>query len=206
MAGVRLTQRRVDALRSRRTVRDVTDTALKGYGVRVMPSGTKRYLIHSQHRGRRVWKTVGDARVMTEAEARIRARSMLAAFHDNTDVDAELPGEVPFEKVAEEVFARYSHRWKPRTLEVNRIYLRRQIRPTSKGVPSRQSPAETCKSGFVHSMPHRARRTVRPQSCPSSCRRRNPGVIALRTLSIPSFFQSDITPNTSELWSKVVYG
>ena len=133
MAGVRLTQRRVDALRSRRTVRDVRDTELKGYGIRVMPSGTKRYFIHSQYLGRRVWKTVGDAGVMSEAEARTRARSMLTALHDSTDVDAELPGEVPFEKVAEEVFARYGRHWKPRTLEVNRIYLRRQILPYFKG-------------------------------------------------------------------------
>ena len=41
MAGIRLTQRRVDALPSRRAVRDVRDTELKGYGVRVMPSGAR---------------------------------------------------------------------------------------------------------------------------------------------------------------------
>ena len=62
MPGVRLTQRRVDALAPRRAVHDVRDTQLKGYGVRVMPSGAKRYFIHSQHRGRRVRKTVADAR------------------------------------------------------------------------------------------------------------------------------------------------
>ena len=45
MPPVRLTQRRVDALRSRRKVRDVRDAELKGYGVRVMPSGAKRYFI-----------------------------------------------------------------------------------------------------------------------------------------------------------------
>ena len=35
MPGIRLTQRRVDALPRRRAVRDVRDTELKGYGVRV---------------------------------------------------------------------------------------------------------------------------------------------------------------------------
>ena len=78
-------QRRVDALPGRRTVRDVRDTELKGYGVRVMPSGPKRYFIHSQHQGLRVWKIVGDAGAMTEAEARNRARSMLAALRDGRD-------------------------------------------------------------------------------------------------------------------------
>ncbi len=38
-------------------------------------------------------------------------------------------GETPFETFAEEVFARYGRRWKPRTLAVNRNYLRRQILP-----------------------------------------------------------------------------
>ena len=70
MPAIRLTQRRVDALRPRHKVHDLRDTELKGYGVRVMPSGTKRYFIHTQHQGRRVWKTVGDATAMTEAEAR----------------------------------------------------------------------------------------------------------------------------------------
>ena len=119
MPGIRLTQRRVDALPRRRTVRDVRDTALKGYGVRVMPSGAKRYFIHSQHQGRRVWKIVGDAGTMTEAEARNRARSMLAVLRDGRDADAEAPGEALFETVAEEVFTRYGRRWKPRTLQVN---------------------------------------------------------------------------------------
>ena len=135
MAGTRLTQRRVDALPSRRAVRDVRDTELKGYGVRVMPSGAKRYFIHSQHQGRRVWKIIGDAETTTETEARARARSILAALRDGRDADAGAPGEAPFETVAEEVFTRYGRRWKPRTLQVNRIYLRRQILPFFEGRP-----------------------------------------------------------------------
>ena len=133
MAGTRLTQRRVDALAPRRAVRDIRDTQLKGYGVRVMPSGAKRYFVHSQHRGRRVWKTVADAETVTETEARARARSMLTALRDGGEPNAEDSGKALFEKVAEEVFARYGHRWKPRTLRTNRIYLRRQILPFFQG-------------------------------------------------------------------------
>ena len=133
MPAVRLTQRRVDALGPRRKVRDVRDADLKGYGVRVMPSGTKRYFVHSQYRGRRVWKIVGDAATLTEAEARARARSMLAALRAGGEPNAEDPGATPFEAVAEEVFDRYGRRWKPGTLEVNRIYLRRQILPYFEG-------------------------------------------------------------------------
>ena len=53
MATLRLNQRRVDALKPRKSVYDVRDRDLKGFGVRVLPSGVKRYFIHSQHDGRR---------------------------------------------------------------------------------------------------------------------------------------------------------
>ncbi len=119
MAAIRLTQRRVDALRPRKAVRNVRDAELKGYGLRIMPSGAKRYFIHSQHRGHRIWKIVGDATVMTQAEARARARSMLAALRDDRDIEAEAYGDAVFETVAEEVFVRYGRRSKPRTLAVN---------------------------------------------------------------------------------------
>ncbi len=89
MPAIRLTQRRVDALRPRREARDVRDMDLTGYGVRVMPSGAKRYFIHTQHRGRRVWKTVGDAATQSEAEARARAKEMLAALRDGVEPETE---------------------------------------------------------------------------------------------------------------------
>ena len=162
MARVRLTQRRVDALRPRRTVRDVRDTELKGYGVRLMPSGTKRFFIHSQHLGRRVWQIVGDARAMTETEARARARSMLAALRAGTDIDAEPPGEAPFEKVAEEVFDRYGRRWKPRTLKVNRNYYRNQILPFFKGRSIATISHQDVQSWFrsLHATPSAANRSA----------------------------------------------
>ena len=162
MTGIRLTQRRVAALRPRRTVRDVRDTELKGYGVRVMPSGAKRYFIQSQHLGRRVWKTVGDADTMTEAKARTLARSMLSALRAGTDAEAALVGETPFEKVAEEVFDRYARRWKPRTLTVNRAYYRNQILPYFKGraiaTVSRQDVQAWFRS--LHAMPGAANRAT----------------------------------------------
>ena len=61
MATLHLDQRRVRALTPRKSAYDMRDQELKGFGVRVMPSGAKRYFIHSQHQGRRVWKIVGDA-------------------------------------------------------------------------------------------------------------------------------------------------
>ena len=102
MPSIRLTQRRVDALRPRRKVRDIRDAELKGYGVRVMPSGARRYFIHSQHRGKRIWKIIGDAAAITEPESRARARSMLAALRHGREPGAADPGGTLFETVAEE--------------------------------------------------------------------------------------------------------
>ena len=176
MAAIRLTQRRVDTLRPRKTVRNVRDAELKGYGVRIMPSGAKRYFIHSQHRGHRVWKIVGDAAVMTEAEARARARSMLAALREDRDIEADVSGDALFETVAEEVFTRYGRRWKPRTLEVNRHYLNNQILPFFAGpARSRRSTARRCSAGSARCMQRRRRRTARRRSSPSSCSRPRPG-------------------------------
>ena len=120
---VRLHQRRVDALEPRETAYDVRDDDLKGFGVRVLPSGGKRYFVHSQRDGRRVWKIVGKD--IAEAEARARAKAVLAGIRSGTP-----PMErMSFEAVAEEVFERYGRNWKPRTLKVNRGYYKKQILP-----------------------------------------------------------------------------
>ena len=162
MAGIRLTQRRVDALRGRKTVRVIRDAELKGYGIRVMPSGAKRYFIHSQHDGQRVWKIVGDADTMSEAEARACARSMLAALHDGREADAKASGDVLFETVAEEVFDRYGRHWKPRTLEVNRIYYRRQILPFFEGCSIAAITPQDVRAWFrsLHATPAAANRSA----------------------------------------------
>ena len=162
MAAIRLTQRRVNALRARKTVRNVRDAELKGYGVRIMPSGAKRYFIHSQHRGHRTWKIIGDAAVMTEAEARARARSMLAALRDDRDIETEASGDALFEAVAEEVFTRYGRRWKPRTLAVNRRYLRSQILPFFAGRPVAEIDREEVQRWFrsLYATPAAANRSA----------------------------------------------
>ena len=51
-----LTEARIRALRPRKTASDIRDKNLGGFGVRVLPSDRKRFFIHCQHRGERVWK------------------------------------------------------------------------------------------------------------------------------------------------------
>ena len=128
MPNTTLSDARVKALRPRTTACDIRDTKLRGFGVRVLPSGARRFFIHTQHRGQRIWKIVGDASAIGVDEARAQAASLLAAIRGDADTCAS-PQATRFESVAETVLERYARVWKPRTLYVNRSYLRRQILP-----------------------------------------------------------------------------
>ena len=123
-----LTDARIAALAPRKSSYDIRDGKLRGFGVRVMPSGRKRFFVHCQHRGERVWKIVDDADAMDITEARSVAKPMLAAIRRGEAVPAR-PEEALFEAVAETVFQRHERLWKPRTLRVNKGYLRNQILP-----------------------------------------------------------------------------
>ena len=128
MPRITLTAARVTALRPRKTAYDIRDGKLRGFGVRVMPSGRKRFFVHCQHAGERVWKIVGDAETMTVGEARSRAAAALAAIRRAEEPPRD-PEDTLLEAVAETVFEHYRRLWKPATLNVNRGYLRQQILP-----------------------------------------------------------------------------
>ena len=85
MARTALTDARIGALRPRKIAYDIRDGKLGGFGVRVLPSGRKRFFIHCQHRGDRVWKIVGVAEDMTVGEARSSAVRTLAAIRCGED-------------------------------------------------------------------------------------------------------------------------
>ena len=79
MPTSRLTQRRVDALKPRTKTCDIRDADIRGFGVRILPSGRKRYFLHSQVDGNRVWHAIGDADDITLECARTQARALLAS-------------------------------------------------------------------------------------------------------------------------------
>ncbi|MCY3845115.1 MAG: site-specific integrase [Acidobacteria bacterium] len=162
MATLRLNQRRVDALKPRKSAYDIRDRSLKGFGVRVLPSGARRYFIHSQHDGQRVWKIVGDAGSIGTDEARSRARTLLAAIRKGDDDAAAAPTDTPFETVADEVFRRYARNWKPSTLKVNRGYYRNHILPWFAGRPISEIAAHDVQLWFasLHQTPVTADRSA----------------------------------------------
>ena len=171
MATLRLDKRRVDTLKPHKSAYDVRDRELKGFGVRILPSGAKRYFIHSQHHGRRVWKIVGQAGSFGVDEARDQARVMLASIRNGTDKQAVAPQDTVFEIVGDEVFRRYARNWKPSTLKVNRNYYRNHILPWFEGRPIGDIAAHDVRRWFasLHNTPVSADRSA--PSCRSSCAR-----------------------------------
>ncbi len=134
MPGTTLTEARVKALKPRKSVREVRDGKLRGFGVRVSPSGRKQFFIHCQHRGERIWKIVGDAGSMSVMAARASAAEMITAIRRGEEAPLA-PGEAFFEAVADTTFRRHERVWKPGTLNVNRGYLRKQLLPHFAGRP-----------------------------------------------------------------------
>ena len=131
-----MTQRLIDSLTPGKSVREFRDSELRGFGVRILPSGRKRLFVHSQCNGKRSWTKIGNASTMTLADARDLARSHLAASRTG-DLSrlAEIAAKTPFEDVADAVFRRQSRHWKPGTLDVNRNCLKNQILPRFRGQP-----------------------------------------------------------------------
>ena len=162
MPRVALTDARVRALKRRKTTYDIRDGKLRGFGIRVLPSGAKRYFIHSQHRGRRVWKIVGEAGSIGADEARARAKSLLAAIRDGSENEAAASPDIAFETIADEVFRRYARNWKPSTLKVNRNYYRNHILPRFKGRPIAGIDSRDVRQWFasLHAKPAAADRSA----------------------------------------------
>ena len=137
MPGTNVTDARIGALVPRKTSYGIRDAKLKGFGVRVTPSGRKRFFLHCQHRGERVWKMVGDFGMLDMTETRSRATEMLAAIRRGEAAPAR-PENALFEVVAATVFQNHERGWESRTLLVNRGYLRNQILPHFAGRNIRQ--------------------------------------------------------------------
>ena len=163
MRNLPLNQSRVDRLKTRNSTYDIRDTDLKGFGIRVLPSGKKSYFLQTQHEGHRRWIKIGDADAsLAETEARSQARSLLAGMRKGRESIPDLPPDIAFEAVAGEVFSYYRRHWKPRTLAVNVNYYENHILPWFKGRPiagiTRREVLEWFES--LHAKPASANRSL----------------------------------------------
>ena len=162
MSNIRLTQRLIYALKPRKKTFDVRDTELKGFGVRVRSSGTRRYFVQSQHEEIRTWRMLGDASGMSLEEARCHARSVLASLHNGEEIIAATNEETRFEVVAEKLFESCERHWKVSTRKVNRTYLKNQILPWFRNMQVAGITERDVKQWFasLHATPFAADRAV----------------------------------------------
>ena len=154
MPNRRLTQQLIDDFEPGESIREFRDTELRGFGVRIRPSGRKSFFVHAQSGKRRRWTKIGDARTMPLARARTLARARLAALRNRDPSRApEASAETPFEVVAEAAFRRHVRLWKPGTMEVNRHYLKHQILPRFRGQPVGAITVEDVRQWFASLRP-----------------------------------------------------
>ena len=73
----KITKRTVDALKPHERERVVWDEDLKGFGVRVHPSGRKVFIVKTRYRGRIIKMTIGPHGAVSPTYARVRAAEII---------------------------------------------------------------------------------------------------------------------------------
>ena len=73
----KITKRTVDALKPHEREHVVWDDDLKGFGVRVHPSGRKVYIVKTRYRGRVIKMTIGPHGAVSPTYARVRAAEII---------------------------------------------------------------------------------------------------------------------------------
>ena len=82
----KITKRLVDQLKPTERDRVVWDDEIKGFGVRVRPSGRKTYIVKYRLRGRTVKATIGPHGSVTPAAARTKAAEHITAARTGLDL------------------------------------------------------------------------------------------------------------------------
>ena len=81
----KITKRTVDAIKPQEREHVVWDADLKGFGVRVHPTGRKVYIVKTHYRGKSVKVTIGPHGAVTPAEARTRAAEIITGARAGKD-------------------------------------------------------------------------------------------------------------------------
>ncbi len=87
----KITKRAVDAFKPAERERVVWDDDIKGFGVRVHPSGRKVYIVKYRHEGRAVKATIGPHGPITPAAARARAAEIVTLAKTGRDLEGKTP-------------------------------------------------------------------------------------------------------------------
>ena len=114
------------------------DKSVTGFGLRIHPSGRKVYIVQARIEGRSRRIVIARYGEMELAEARRRARDILARIHagenlaDNIQREKKTP---TFRQFAGEYLRRCEPHWKPSGRKTVHIYLKARILPTFGKMP-----------------------------------------------------------------------
>ena len=114
------------------------DKALLGFGLRIHPSGRKVWIVQARIEGRSRRIVIGRHGEMELAEARRRARDMLARIRagGNPADDIQREKETPtLREFADEYLRRCEPHWKPSGRRTMRIYFKARILPAFGRIP-----------------------------------------------------------------------
>ena len=114
------------------------DKALPGFGLRIHPSGRKVWIVQARIEGRSRRIVIARHGEMELAEARRRARDVLARIRagENPAEDIQREKETPtLREFADEYMRRCEPHWKPSGRETVRIYLKARILPAFGRMP-----------------------------------------------------------------------
>ncbi len=114
------------------------DKSLPGFGLRIHPSGRKVWIVQTRIEGRSRRIVIARHGEMELAEARRRARDMLARIRagDNPADDIQREKKTPtFREFADEYLRRCEPHWKPSGRKTVRIYLKARILPAFGKMP-----------------------------------------------------------------------
>ena len=131
----RITKRAIDALIAREREYMLWDHDIKGFGVRVHPSGRKVYVVKYRHHGRAVKKTIGTCGAIPPAAARARAAEIITAAKTGKnlagqDLRAPASGGPTVHAFAGRFLREYVHaRCKPSSAQSYELSLRRHVLP-----------------------------------------------------------------------------
>ncbi len=137
-----LTPSKVLTAKKRKKPYIIHDQKLRGFHLKIYPSGRKTFAITCLRGGKQYNERIGDAAVMTVADARSIAITKIDALTltakackagagtgAGTGTGTSSLTNTSFSTVAEVVFTRYERRWKSSTMRVNRDYLKNQLLP-----------------------------------------------------------------------------
>ena len=129
----KITKRTVDALVPAERERIFWDDAIKGFGVRVHPTGRKVYIVKYRHEGRSVKVTIGPHGPVTPAAARAKAAEIVTLAKTGRDVAGKTPrarGRATVADLAQRFLEEYAPaHLKPGTARLYRKILENRILP-----------------------------------------------------------------------------